>query len=180
MLQENDSIDELRDLPRQVAPDADLEQRTIAALRARSLLRSPRASWRVRPRGWLVAAGIVAIAFVSGVVAGRSGTEPATPEASFALILYGSVGGDSAQQLVRAAEYGRWARTPHEGARVVGGEALGDHVSAAGVAAAGATDDLVGFFLVQARDREAAARLAAECPHVKYGGRVVVREIQPT
>ena len=181
MSQENDdSVDELRDLPKEVTPDASLEQRTITALRARSLLRSPRRSWRVRPGGWLVAAGIVVMAFVSGFAAGRAGTEPARREASFALMLYGSVGGDSAQQQVRAAEYGRWARTPHQYGRVVGGEALGDHVSAAGVAAGGATDDLVGFFLVQARDREAATRLAAECPHVKYGGRVVVREIQPT
>ncbi len=174
----DDSVAELRDLPTEVAPDDGLEQRTIAALRARSLLRNPRPSWRVRPAGWLVAAGIMAMAFVSGFAAGRAGTEPARPEASFALMLYGSVGGDSAQQLLRAAEYGRWARAAHEGARVVGGEALGDHVGDAGVA--GAADDLVGFFLVQARDREAAARLAADCPHVKYGGRVVVREIQPT
>jgi hypothetical protein len=41
-------------------------------------------------------------------------------------------------------------------------------------------DDLVGFFLVQAPSREAAAFLAAECPHLKYGGRVVVRMIAPT
>jgi YCII-related domain len=179
MSQENDdSVEELRALPREVAPDASLEQRTIAALRTRSLLRSPRPSWRLRPAGWLVAAGIVAMAFVSGFAAGRAGTEPARPEASFALMLYGEIGGDSATQMERAMEYGAWARASREGARVVGGEALGDRVGDVGVS--GTADDLVGFFLVQARDREAAARLAADCPHVKYGGRVVVRQIQPT
>jgi hypothetical protein len=33
----------------------------------------------------------------------------------------------------------------------------------------------VGFFLIRAESFEAAAATAAECPHVKYGGTVVIR-----
>jgi len=177
----SDPLDELRALPREVAPEPGLEERTVAALRARSLLRGPRAPWRVRPGSWLAAAGVVLAVFLAGFGAGRAGSAPARPEASFALMLYGSAGGDSATQARQAEEYGRWARATHADGRVIAGEALGDFVGAAGRSAvvAGA-EELVGFFLVQAPSREAARRLAAGCPHVKYGGRVVVREIQPT
>jgi hypothetical protein len=177
----SDNVDELRDLPLEVAPDASLEERTVAALRARSLLRADRAPWRVRGSGWLAAAGIVLVAFLAGYATGTSTSIPVRPEASFALMLYGSVGGDSATQASQAQEYGRWARANHVEGRVIGGEALGDLVGVAGRAdTLAASEELVGFFLVQASDRESATRLAAGCPHVKYGGRVVVREIQPT
>jgi hypothetical protein len=178
----SDTVAELRELAPEIAPRAGLEERTVAALRARGLLRGRAMRWRLRPAGWLAAAGILVAVFLAGFASGRAGRVAPRPEASFALILYGSVGGDSATQMERAAEYGRWARAQHEAGRVVGGEALGDFISAAGsdTVAAGGPEDLVGFFLVQAPDRAAAARLAAGCPHVKYGGRVVVRAIQPT
>jgi hypothetical protein len=66
------------------------------------------------------------------------------------------------------------------------GEALGDSAWTVSRAKAGVSlskprsDDLIGFFLIQAPSREAAAFLAAECPHLKYGARVVVRVIEPT
>jgi len=34
--------------------------------------------------------------------------------------------------------------------------------------------------VVQAQDRRAAAEIARTCPHVRYGGRIVIREIEPT
>lgn len=173
-------LDEVRDLPREVMPNRDLEERTVAALRARALVRERRMPWALRPAGWLLAATFVVAAFVAGFAAGRLRSVSPPPEASFALMLYGEIGGDSATQMQRALEYGRWARAAHEGGRVLGGEALGGHVSDVGAAAVAGGDELVGFFLIQATDRQAAARMAADCPHVKYGGRVVVREIQPT
>ncbi|MEW5915672.1 MAG: hypothetical protein AB1762_04675 [Gemmatimonadota bacterium] len=182
MLQDPDAdpVDDLRDIPREVAPPADLEERTISALRSRALLRERRVPWVLRPSGWLAAAVIVLAAFFAGMGTGRMRAPAPRPEPSFALMLYGEIGGDSATQMERAAEYGRWARAAHTGARVLGGEALGGHVVDVGRAPIAGGDELVGFFLIQASDRQAAARMAAECPHVKYGGRVVVREIQPT
>jgi len=40
-------------------------------------------------------------------------------------------------------------------------------------------DELGGFFLIQADSAEA-FRIARECPHLKHGGTVQVRRIQPT
>jgi hypothetical protein len=178
---DTDKIAELHDLPLEVLPDASLGDRTVAALRGRGLLRADRAALRMRSAGWLAAASILIVAFLAGYLTGKVGPQPQRPEASFALMLYGTIGGDSATQMARAMEYGQWARAPHESGRVVGGEALGDFVGAAGRPdSLAAGEELVGFFLVQAPDRESATRLAAGCPHVKYGGRVVVREIQPT
>jgi hypothetical protein len=181
-----DSLDELRHLPREVMPDAALEERTIAALRARSLLRSRWSARRVTAFGWLLAAGVAVVVFGTGLLTGRLGYGAPTPEPTFALMLYGgTTGSDSADHAQRADEYRRWVHDDHAWGRIIGGEALGDPVgdlpgADTSVVNAPERDELVGFFLIDAPDRQAAARLAAECPHLKYGGRVVVRQIQPT
>ena len=43
-----------------------------------------------------------------------------------------------------------------------------------------APDELGGFFLVQVADSAEAFRIARECPHLKHGGTVQVRRIEPT
>lgn len=181
-----DDVEELRQLPREVVPDATLEERIVGALRGRSLLQSRLPERKVTSVGWFVAASVAAMIFGAGFAAGRVGNGSTAAEPSFALMLYGgSTGRDAADHDQRADEYRRWARAEHEWGRVLGGEALGDRVSAlslvdTSVVSESGSDDLVGFFLIAAPDRQAAARLAADCPHLKYGGRVVVREIQPT
>ena len=37
-----------------------------------------------------------------------------------------------------------------------------------------------GYFLVEASDYEEAATLASGCPHLTYGGRIELREVEPT
>ncbi|MBM4193179.1 MAG: hypothetical protein FJ202_02200 [Gemmatimonadetes bacterium] len=115
----------------------------------------------------------------------------AAPLATYALMLYGGEEpADSIGEVARSAEYSRWASRDHgPDAAVVGGEALGlAEASIARYATAssgeveveeklGEATQLVGYFLVFARSREAALRLARDCPHLKYGGRVVVRRI---
>ncbi len=39
---------------------------------------------------------------------------------------------------------------------------------------------LAGFFIVRAADARRAVELARSCPHVRYGGSIVIREIEPT
>ena len=39
---------------------------------------------------------------------------------------------------------------------------------------------LSGFFIIEATTYEEAAAIAATCPHLKYGGRIELREIDPT
>lgn len=169
----------LRRLPREVAPPHDLEAATVASLRRAGLLRR-----RAPLLPWLAAAVLALAAFSGGVLTGRR-SSPTVPAPTYALLLYGgSTGDDSAAHAVRAAEYGAWAGTPHADGVVVGGEALGDGGTAlppaAGPADGVMTDAPVGFFLVRAPSPEAATRLARACPHLKYGGRIVVRAILPT
>lgn len=179
-------IPELDSAPREVSPEAAVEGRTVAAPRDRSLLQS-RAVRSVGLRPVFGLAAIALIAFVLGVSLRGADQRPRAPQASFALMLYGgSTGSDSSAHAARAAEYNRWASADHPWGRIIGGEALADSgwtVARRGTnvsLGAAASDELVGFFLVQAPSREAAAFLAAECPHLRYGGRVVVRAIQPT
>lgn len=187
-------------LPREMTPPAGLEDATVRSLRAAGVLHSP-ARLGLSLASWLLAAGVAGIAFVSGSVfatrASRSSGEAAqtaqAAQPTFALLLYGaSSGDDSARHAARAVEYGEWARMSHAAGRIVGGEALGTPVASVALQTvrrgvdsiivddppAGA-GDFVGYFLVQARNRDAALALARNCPHLKYGGRVVVRRVWP-
>ncbi|MGH7693367.1 MAG: hypothetical protein ACRENH_00220, partial [Gemmatimonadaceae bacterium] len=179
--QSDDQVPELGSLSNEVAPDSAVQERTIAALRARSLLRQQGVR-AVGLRPWLALAAVAVVAFWFGLKVGRPDAPAAAPQPSFALMLYGgSTGGDSSAHAMRAAEYRRWSSAKHPWGRVIGGEALGDSAWTVSQAKGGVSlskpraDDLVGFFLIQAPSREAAAFLASECPHLKYGGRVVVR-----
>ncbi len=143
---------------------------------------------------WALAAGIAVVAFAGGsqfASRGSAGAAATSPQPTFALILYG--GGsldDSATHYTRAAEYGRWARADHGASMIVGGEALGLSVAALSLVSVSRTtdsvivqepardvDDPVGYFLVHAPDRDAAVWLAKTCPHLRYGGRVVVQQV---
>lgn len=37
-----------------------------------------------------------------------------------------------------------------------------------------------GYFVISAADYDAAVKTAGDCPHLKYGGRIEIREIEPT
>jgi hypothetical protein len=41
-------------------------------------------------------------------------------------------------------------------------------------------DEVGGFFLIQVADSAEADRIVRECPHLKYGGTVQLRKIEPT
>ena len=181
-------------LPREATPPAHLEEATLTRMRDAGLIRTHR---RWAPGGfsvasWALAAGIAVMAFAGGSL---YGTGRAAPEAqpTFALLLYGAGSGDdSAAHFERAAEYSSWARADHASARVIGGEALGSPVASLARYASnrgrsdsvivdeedhGNPSEFVGYFLVTAPDREAAVQLARDCPHLRYGGRVVVRRV---
>ncbi len=65
------------------------------------------------------------------------------------------------------------------------GEKLGDsarELTAAAVVDRAATDSesLAGFFIVSAASAAEADSIARSCPHVRHGGKVVIRRIEPT
>jgi hypothetical protein len=180
-------------LPRAAAPPRGLEDATVAALRARGLL-SPARS-RLPRRGIQLIAGLAAAAtlFVGGLLLGRRGVaiEPGGGAPRFMLLLYeGSRYAQPrpGQEMERVREYGAWARVHAVKGEIEGGEKLkdagelliGSDGSVTSVPPASGRDRLAGFFLIRAPDGASALAIAKSCPHVRYGGSIVIREIEPT
>jgi hypothetical protein len=96
------------------------------------------------------------------------------------LLLAGDVT-PAADGSTRAAEYGEWARSLSARGIAVSGDELTSHAELVTNARAAAFPDLTsvgGYFIVEAADDGAAAALAHTCPHIKYGGSIVVRRVQ--
>lgn len=130
---------------------------------------------------WAGIAAAAALIFIAGVATGRANQPPPTPApiAKYALLLYGGHETPNEVEGARAVEYGRWA-AGLKGARFVGGEELGSVVGEYGARTAGSGDERVeGFFLIDAADDTAAIAVAKDCPHLKYGGRVVLQKMPP-
>jgi hypothetical protein len=159
-----------------------------------------------RALGQRVAISVLALAasLVIGVVIGqRTRSEPANtpptvasaPKERYVLLLHGpartapasaaQAAADSVAEQAIVAEYRAWAIGLRNSGALVIAEKLADDPLMM-LTANGATqmprntaDELGGFFLIQADSAEA-FRIARACPHLKHGGTVQVRRIQPT
>jgi hypothetical protein len=170
-------------------PPPALEERVVASLARRGLL-SNALNNEYRRRPWRLAAAIAAsiVLFVVGAVSERirSAREPeADLRPRYALLLYGGSAADSASERAQVDEYRLWARGIAQHGHYVSGEKLADQareLTAAGVAATPAHDSaaLAGFFIVSAATEAEAESIAQSCPHLRAGGRIVVRRIEPT
>ncbi len=89
------------------------------------------------------------------------------------------------------AEYVGWSKKLEVEGKYAGGQKLkdegGKHLSGwAGEFRvsdgpfAEAKEVIGGFFTIKAADYAEAVKIAEECPHLKYGGRIELREIEPT
>lgn len=165
----------------------------------------PAANGNAVPRV-LISAAALAASLLIGVMIGRrpamESTAQATPNAvatspkeRYVLLLHGPARttpatptqavADSVAEQAIVAEYRAWAMRLRESGALVLAEKLADDPLTM-LTAAGATqmprntaDELGGFFLIQADSAEA-FRIARECPHLRHGGSVQVRRIQPT
>ena len=160
-----DEQESLRRLPREAGLPRGLEDATVAALHQRGLLRRSRL--------------------------GTASPLPEDGRPRFAFFLYEGpeyrqpAPGAMAQ---RVGEYVAWASEKRTNGVVEGGEKLRDDIDLAvepdgrtgEATAASGEPRLAGYFLVRASDRSAAAEIARTCPHVRYGGSIVIREIDPT
>lgn len=170
---ETDPIHELREYPR---PPADLERRTLAAVRAAGGLRQHHA------RRWVVAAA-AAVIFIAGVGAGRlwpPTQAEVTGRPRYLLLL----AGDTVPEVSpgdRAKEYGEWARSVSVNGIYIRGAELAPTARLIGVAAETSLGrelaTVGGYFIVEASTETEAVRLAESCPHVKYGGVIQVRKL---
>jgi hypothetical protein len=179
---------DLDSLPREASPPPELEERVVEALRRERLLRGGSGGgWRA----WRLAAAAAVLAgaaFLAGIGYGRSSgkaadaraTRAASPSFAFVLLDEPVWPGDEAAHV---AEYRNWAAGLRHVRFVTGtklGEA-GELVTARGTAEPGPPERAVrGWFVVEAPDLASALAIARTCPHLKYGGRVLVRTIVPT
>jgi len=193
-------------LEREAPPPAGAEERVVAELASRgafagrpgtsrgpNISRSPRA--RVSAAAATAAAAL--LVFGAGIVVGRSAGSGRAPAASsagiapadaasprFALFLLDEPPGGAAEETERVAEYKRWASSLPGGGRVVSGEKLGDEARLLSPAAPVSTaadpaSALRGYFVIRAPDLARALEVARTCPHLKRGGRILVRPIVP-
>ena len=173
------TLPELRSLSREMTPPADLEHRTVAQLRDAGLLCPPAARWRAwRP---LFTAALVALAFAAGFFAGgRQTPKTAPPQTRYVLLLYpGEMKTGGPDEGVE--EYRRWAIDVRSRGLFVTGERLADRSAAVGSPdSPGAGDRLQGFFIISATDDREARTIAAAHPHVRRGGQIVIKRIEPT
>lgn len=139
-------------------------------------------AWR-RPVAAILAAAAGLALFAAGLALGRR-FPPSRPPgpARFVLLLYGNPAVTEADRSARVTEDRRWASALPEG-RLVGGEKLGLGGRWLGVprgVVSGETDQLRGWFVIDATDLAHAADLARTCPHLRRGGRILVRPIDPS
>jgi hypothetical protein len=176
---------------------AALEERVVSALRAEGLVRfTPHKGVNVRKlhARWAVAAAVLlALGIYVGSEVHRLTTlgiagANAQPMAQFALLLYEDASYRSAPpegQQARIAEYAGWARKLAGEGRLVdagklsdAGELLAGSDRSTAVVPRAPEGVLAGYFVIRANDRGDAERIARECPHLKYGGTISLREIE--
>ncbi len=161
-------------------------------LSRRGLLTS---STSLRSRSWFQLAAALVLLILGGVSGYGIGTgteEQVSPKPQnplYVLLLYESPNpSENTAELVR--EYGQWAGGLATGGRFVAGEKLretgriltrsnGELGIREGIRTNGSSI-LGGYFIIEAGDYDEAVKIASECPHLKYGGTIELREVEPT
>ena len=158
-------------------PPRALEERTVALLRERGLIRSSRRPWIA---AGFAAAAAVLLALVLWAVPPRStSTTSAGTGPRYMLLLYAGTDPVSGSAETRRREYSQWARDLSSNGVAITGEELSDEVREVGASAVQPAALALprGFFIVDAPDLSSAERIASTCPHLRYGGRVVIKRI---
>jgi len=187
------TIPELQQLPREAAPPLALEERVVTTLRQRGMLKAPNVQpWPVAMK---VAASIAAciVLLAVGFLLGRQRPSVAPNEQpTYVLLLRENNSfreGNQAEEPKLVAEYKAWAVSVAHSGVVIHGQKLTDEVQ---VLKKGNPDPILlgqttdpelgtvaGFFVVDANSLEQALKIARGCPHLKHGGTIEVRKIDP-
>jgi hypothetical protein len=150
----------MTNLPREMEPDAGLEERVVSRLVAVGLVRRR----RVRP-WWLAVAAAIALAF--GAITFWPRQTPASGNAYVVLLYEDSTyrPAPAGHDAERVAVIARWADSLN---------AMGKFERAGRVRGPG---PLGGLLIVRATDDADAARIAASCPFTRWGGHVEIKRL---
>ena len=167
---------ELASLPAEMPPPPAVRAALVGQLRHAGLIR------RRRPRRsvLLQAAAMLAVGFAAGWLASR-GLQPAGPGphgTRYMLLLYGAAApGDDR----RVEEYRAWAAGVARRGIRVSGEKLGEGSTALGDSrGVPPGPELNGYFTIEVGTEAEALAIAGSHPHVRHGGTIVIRRIDPT
>ena len=167
-------------LPREISIPGDLEERTVAALRRAGLLRPQPASLAFWARRLVAAAILLGSGYLSGAWATR---HEARGGPRYLLLLREDVSERTPVtfEAPLVEEYRQWAVKLRGERRLVLGEELEPEASLLPrPSAEGPPAEITGFFIITAADDEEARAIAETCPHLRHGGRIEIRRIQPT
>jgi len=176
-------------------PPPGLEEATLSRLRAEGLVRRRGRSGNASR---LLAAAAALALFAAGLAVGRRSFPSTTTAAAAAATASSEVEGprfvlflydaptepamSEAQMQDRVSEYRNWAsglRQSGASASIRGEKLQPGRAERLGPAAAGEAP-LGGYFVISAKDWDAAMEVARSCPHLKHGGTIEVREIEKT
>jgi len=185
----------LRSLPHERRAEASLEDRIVGMLRSEGLLRPPLAARPSRRRWLRIAASIalLALGFAAGAIWMDQRPAPAGRSPRFLLLLHEPSGprppSSTEEQRAVVDEYKAWAAAGARSGFLLEGEKLKDDgrmlpgpgagSPAIGPGPSSGAPFIGGYFVVQASGFEEASRLAATCPHLRHGGTIEIREIDP-
>jgi hypothetical protein len=183
-----DAHDPASNMARPVEPPPALKNRVAESLRTRGLV--AHATGRRPNIMSVVAYAVAALVLVTGgALVGRRVEKPAQDlRPRFALLLYEDAGFRPGSHTELVAEYAAWADSLRGQGKLVMAEELDQAeavvLSGAGNAAPASPGEersaigiLGGFFIVRVATREEALTLARQCPHLRHGGRVVLRRL---
>ena len=159
-------------------PPASLKNHVIRSLRAQGRLRGSQRAVLLRA---LAAAAAALVLVTTGILIGR-GTQSAPAvdrQSRFVLLLYQDETFQGMDEATLVGEYSAWADSLRRLDALVMGEKLGTPAQRLGAPAAPAGGP-TGLFIVRAADHAAALAIARTCPHLRYGGGILVRPIVPT
>jgi hypothetical protein len=171
-------------LRQSIPPPGTLEPKVLEALRARDLLRAKESG--IRSGRAIALAGAAAALFGIGLWVGSRGlarTPVAATNVSTRYVLLLEGPGDPAPQeeARRVEEYKLWARSIARAGHAISGEKLEPEILHLGPGTESAVGgvSIRGFFVIGAHDDREALEIARGCPHLRYGGSIVVRRIAP-
>lgn len=181
-----ESGEQLRSLKNTPAPPPWLEEFVVHALRQRRLLRSRHSGRAAFLRQAAVVAACAAF-FLAGLLIGwhKGPGGTASQEPRFVLFLEqieGQAGSDPNLEAQRVREYTAWARKQEAAGHLLAGEKLEDTALLMNglegrAQPVGTQQPIGGFFIITAENLERAIAVARTCPHLRYGGRIVIRPV---